>query len=240
MAAVRALKHPTGVLELRQVLGLLTQMRKWVNMFSDKTHSLTHLLKDGVKWDFGPQQQQDFEDLRRAWIESTLNYAPDYSAELILSSDASDWAIESRLFQVIGGTEHTIGFWSPTLTLSQTRPPVYFKELLGVLDPSCPNLTSCNHVQLARRSLVGLRVAAAPRAASARLERAPRAPPRSRAMHTGAARPRRCRRLRRRASITSFVRPSRQPHHHTMPLEEHRVAERTSRKHDDDSRRNSE
>jgi hypothetical protein len=33
-------------------------MRKRVNMFSDKTHSLTHLLKDGVKWDFGPQQQR--------------------------------------------------------------------------------------------------------------------------------------------------------------------------------------
>ena len=134
VAAVRALKHPTGVSELRQVLGLLTQMRKWVNMFSDKTHSLTHLLKDGVKWDFGPQQQQDFEDLRRALIESTLNYAPDYSAELILSSDASDWAIGSRLFQVVGGIEHTIGFWSRTLTLSQTRLPVYFKELLGVLE----------------------------------------------------------------------------------------------------------
>ncbi len=31
----------------------------------------------------------DFEDLRRALIESTANYAPDYSAKLILGSDAS-------------------------------------------------------------------------------------------------------------------------------------------------------
>ena len=134
VAAVRALKHPTTTTELRQVLGLLTQMRKWVAMYSDKTNSLSHLLKDGVKWEFGPQQQQDFEDLRRALIESTLKYAPDHTVELILSTDASDWAIGSRLYQWVAGAEHNVGFWSRTLTVSEQRLPVYFRELLGVLE----------------------------------------------------------------------------------------------------------
>ena len=52
-----------------------------------------------VEWQFGEEQKRDFDALRAALIDSTLNYAPDYAHELILSTDASDYAIGSRLFQ---------------------------------------------------------------------------------------------------------------------------------------------
>ena len=132
--AIRALKYPTNVSELRQVLGLLTQCRKWVEMYSTSSNSLSRLLKDGVLWDFGAEQQRDFDALRNALINSTLNYAPDYVHELILSTDASDYAIGSRLFQLIDDVEYNIGFWSRTLTLSEQKMAVYFRELLAILE----------------------------------------------------------------------------------------------------------
>ena len=134
IAAIRALKYPENVSELRQVLGLLTQCRKWVSMYSTSSNSLSHLLKNGVEWEFGEQQQRDFDGLRRSLIESTLNYAPDYTHELILSTDASDHAIGSRLFQEIDDVQYNIGFWSRTLTMSESKLAVYFRELLGILE----------------------------------------------------------------------------------------------------------
>ena len=134
IAAIRALKYPENVSELRQVLGLLTQCRKWVNMYSTSSNSLSHLLKNGVEWQFGEEQRRDFDALRRALIDSTLNYAPDYAHELILSTDASDYAIGSRLYQKINDVEYNIGFWSRTLTMSEQKLMVYFRELLGVLE----------------------------------------------------------------------------------------------------------
>lgn len=134
VATIKDLPYPTNVKELRQVLGLLTQMRKWVDMYSTMTHSLSHLLKSGVEWQFGVTQRRDFDALREALIKSTLNYAPDYAHELILSTDASDYAIGSRLFQTIAGADYNIGFWSRTLTLSEQKMAVYFRELLGVLE----------------------------------------------------------------------------------------------------------
>ena len=131
---IKQLPYPTNVKELRQVLGLLTQMRKWVDMYSTMSHSLSHLLKAGVEWNFGTVQKKDFDALRNALITSTLNYAPDYAHELILSTDASDYAIGSRLFQTIAGADYNIGFWSRTLTLSEQKMAVYFRELLGVLE----------------------------------------------------------------------------------------------------------
>ena len=132
--AIRALKYPENVSEMRQVLGLLTQCRKWVNMYSTSSNSLSHLLKNGVEWQFGDEQKRDFDALRAALIDSTLNYAPDYAHELILSTDASDYAIGSRLFQQIDDVEYNIGFWSRTLSLSEQKMAVYFRELLGILE----------------------------------------------------------------------------------------------------------
>ena len=78
--------------------------------------------------------QRDFDALRAALIDSTLNYAPDYAHELILSTDASDYATGSRLFQQIDDVEHNIGFWSRTLSVSEQKMAVYFRELLGILE----------------------------------------------------------------------------------------------------------
>ena len=132
--AIRSLKYPENVSEMRQVLGLLTQCRKWVNMYSSSSNSLSHLLKNGVDWQFGDEQKRDFDALRAALIDSTLNYAPDYAHELILSTDASDYAIGSRLFQQINDVEHNIGFWSRTLSVSEQKMAVYFRELLAILE----------------------------------------------------------------------------------------------------------
>ncbi len=72
IAAIRALKYPENISELRQVLGLLTQCRKWVNMYSTSSNSLSHLLKNGVEWQFGEEQRRDFDAFRRALFDSTL------------------------------------------------------------------------------------------------------------------------------------------------------------------------
>ena len=131
--AIRVLQYPSNDKELRSVLGFLTQQRNWVANYSASTASMTKLLKKGVPFNFGPEQQRDFETLRRQLMESTSNYAPDYSQPFLVTTDASDYAIGSRTYQVIDGVERTIGYYSRTLSSAEADLPVYFRECLGVL-----------------------------------------------------------------------------------------------------------
>ena len=60
VAAIRALKTPTSVKELRSAMGLLNYYRAYIPSFSSMTSVLTTLTKKNVQFHWGPEHETAF------------------------------------------------------------------------------------------------------------------------------------------------------------------------------------
>jgi len=67
VAAIMALKPPTSVKTLQEVLGFINYYRGYVVGFSKKAEPMTRLLSKGVKWAWEAEQQEAFEALKREY-----------------------------------------------------------------------------------------------------------------------------------------------------------------------------
>jgi hypothetical protein len=134
LAAVRALEYPSNPAEVGSVMGLFTQYRAWIPNFSNVAAPLHRLKKKGVLWDFDIPESTAFESLRKSVLQHTANYSPDYSYPFISEADASDYGIGGRLFQQIGDEQRNIGYWSRSLSASERKLPVYFRECIAMVE----------------------------------------------------------------------------------------------------------
>ncbi|KAM8701994.1 hypothetical protein ACLKA7_005515 [Drosophila subpalustris] len=72
IAAVRQLQPPTTCRELRRCLGIASWYRRFVPNFADIVQPLSLMLKKGQKWDWKPEQQAAFEELRARLSEAPV------------------------------------------------------------------------------------------------------------------------------------------------------------------------
>ncbi|KMQ86215.1 gag-pol polyprotein [Lasius niger] len=100
--AILRIKKPKTIDELRRVLGM------------------------------NQKAEQAFKDCKKQLAEATLLAHPMENAPLILSTDASDFAIGAALEQYINGQSQPLGFFSKKLTQAQTKYSAYDRELLAV------------------------------------------------------------------------------------------------------------
>ena len=135
VAAIRALRYPVNAVELRSVLGLLTQSRNWVRNYSGIAAPLHALLKKGTKWQWRKMVEQTaFDQLKQALVDSTARYKPDFAYPIIVECDASDNGIGIAIIQRIDGVEHNIAFFSRSLTPAERRLPIHFRECIAVIE----------------------------------------------------------------------------------------------------------
>ena len=59
--AITKLKAPTNTKELKSFLGSIQHLSKFLNNFSKKTDRMRRLLKKGIKWEWTPEIDDDFE-----------------------------------------------------------------------------------------------------------------------------------------------------------------------------------
>lgn len=79
------------------------------------------------------------EDCKEAFAESievlskmVILSHPAANAELVLTVDASDFAVGAELHQVVNGTSGTLGFFSCRLSDTEKRYSTYDRELLAI------------------------------------------------------------------------------------------------------------
>jgi len=99
--AIRGLPEPTGVSELRSVLGLLNNYSCYVPSFSTIAHPLNQLLRDDVAWKWGQDEQDSFDRLKAeiATEGRALRYF-DSKKPIILHTDWSKLGIGAVLGQI--------------------------------------------------------------------------------------------------------------------------------------------
>ena len=79
VAAVRDLTPPIDISSLRSALGLFSYYRKFVKGFSVIASPLHSLLRKGVSWHWGDEQQQAFSELKDKLCTTEVLRRPDSS-----------------------------------------------------------------------------------------------------------------------------------------------------------------
>ncbi|XP_040967114.1 uncharacterized protein [Gossypium hirsutum] len=91
--AISKWEPPTKVTELRSFLGLANYYRRFVEGYSKITTPLTNMLKKGKVWDWNPECEKAFNQLKQEMTREPVLVLPDFTKPYEVRTDASDYAI---------------------------------------------------------------------------------------------------------------------------------------------------
>ncbi|KAL2252782.1 UNVERIFIED_CONTAM: Transposon Tf2-12 polyprotein [Sesamum indicum] len=118
---------------LRQFLTRLREhelyAKRFVKGYSEIARPLTDLLKKTETWNWTPQCQVAFDDLKKAIVTDHVLALPDMSKPFVVETDASDFALGGVLMQ----DGHPVAFESRKLKDVERHYSVHEKELLAIV-----------------------------------------------------------------------------------------------------------
>jgi len=135
VAAMAQLPEPRNVSELRSCLGLLSYYRCYILNFSTIAKPLNDLLKKGVKYVWGSEQQRAFDALKRELCTpGKVLRQPDPTRQYILHTDWSTHGIGAVLCQLDdNGKEYIVACISRSLNKHEQNYEPWKGELLAVV-----------------------------------------------------------------------------------------------------------
>jgi hypothetical protein len=135
--AIRALKEPSSIKQVRSVLGLFNFYRRFIRNYSRRSRPLTSLCKKehrnkrfSTLW--GPAQKAAFAFLKQRLMEYPIMRHPDFTKPWFIMTDASDHAIGGVLEQEHDGRRYPVAYVSRTLRGAEVDEHIGYKELLAI------------------------------------------------------------------------------------------------------------
>ena len=125
--------EPRKVKDIQSFLGFANFYRRFIPNYSSIVVPLTRLTRKGVPWDFSDHCRTSFNALKAAFTSAPVlsHYVP--GRQLIIETDASDYATAGILSQWDpDGEVHPIAFYSQTLQAAELNYNVHDKELLAI------------------------------------------------------------------------------------------------------------
>ena len=131
--AIREMKTPMTVSELRRFLGIINQQSKFLPHLAEQTKPLQDLLSLKNQWHWGHEQQEAFERLKTALSASEELALYDARNHAILSADAPSYSLGAVLRQTQPDRSlRPIAYVSRALTETEQRYAQIEKEALAV------------------------------------------------------------------------------------------------------------
>ena len=125
---------PENVTEVKSFLGLAGYYRRFVPNFAQVARPLHKLTEANADFVWKPECQFSFEKMKTLLSTAPVLSYPDFKAEFILDTDASNHGIGAVLSQLKNGVEHPVAYASRTLSKAERNYCVTRKELLAVVE----------------------------------------------------------------------------------------------------------
>ena len=116
--AVKKLKIPNNVHELRRMLGLFNFVTKFFHNAQINLSPLNNLLKKENCWQWGYSQQKAFDEIKKSLSTAPALAYFEENKEIVVSADASAYAVGGVLLQRHGDVLRPVAYCSRSLTKS--------------------------------------------------------------------------------------------------------------------------
>ncbi|KAK7595485.1 hypothetical protein V9T40_013310 [Parthenolecanium corni] len=128
---------PKDMHGLRRFLGMTNFYRRCIPQAADTMAVLYDMTKGSKKKDktpisFNKEQLKAFEETKAKLANAAMIAHPDENLNVILATDASDFAIGATLYQISGESRQPLGFFSRRLSTAETKYSTYDRELLAI------------------------------------------------------------------------------------------------------------
>ena len=134
VAAMRSMKTPENITELRRFLGMINQLSKFSPQLADRTKPLRELLYSKNHWSWGVPQEQAFFALKEALSSSEVFSLYDAELDTTVSADASSYGLGAVLRQKQpNGDIRLVAYISRALTETEQKYAQIEKEALAVM-----------------------------------------------------------------------------------------------------------
>ena len=126
--------EPCKVWDIQSFLGFCNFYQCFIDNYSGITTPLTRLTQKGALWNFDDKCCSAFETLKEAFTCAPVlhHWIPDH--QLVVETDASDYALAAILSIIINDELHPIAFLSRTFTSTELNYNIHDKELLATLE----------------------------------------------------------------------------------------------------------
>ena len=139
IAAIRDWPTPDKVKDVRSFLGFCNFYRAFIKGFASIAKPLNALTRKDANWNWSPEHQQAFEDLKKRVSSEPILAHPELDQQFELEVDASGFAIGAVLLQKKEDNKrHPVGYYSATLNEAERNYDIYDLELLAIVVTTPP------------------------------------------------------------------------------------------------------
>lgn len=124
---------PTNLSELRSFLGFCNFYRRFIKNYSKIAHPLTQLTKKDLPYVWAEPQARAFDSLKQSFTSADLLRHYDPGKQLVLETDASDYAIAGILSHEEDGKLFPIAFMSRKMVAAELNYEIHDKEMLAII-----------------------------------------------------------------------------------------------------------
>lgn len=130
--AITQLLPPENVKEVQSALGLFNHYAKFIPNFAERSEPLRKLVRGDTTWTWSDEEEKAFEDLKHCLIHSPVLALFQPSLPIVVTCDASDYALGAELSQLQDNGElRPVAFASKILTDCERRYSTGEKEALA-------------------------------------------------------------------------------------------------------------
>ncbi|TPX16414.1 uncharacterized protein E0L32_012424 [Thyridium curvatum] len=135
LEAVKDWPVPTNVKEVQSFLGFANYYRRYLKGYGGMTIPLTNLTKKNTKFEWTPECQAAFDQVKRNMLEEPVTRMADPDRPYELETDASDYALGGQLGQRDDdGKLHPVAYFSKKLHGPELNYQIHDKELMAIIE----------------------------------------------------------------------------------------------------------